>query len=254
MAITNSLEKFFKWLLLISLIVMTGTYFFKDKLPEPSSYDLSLLKDPKQTATSLAKFTTEVNGEKYVIEPKYDYELSGVIVSYNNSDGFGDIWHHDRWKDFINLRDLCVVWGNNVASGVYEKMKFSNDSWTCWAFWPDAATGEQFTMAQLSNNHLLSNDAVINRALMAAEPGDHIRLKGALATYSNPGNGFHRGTSTVRTDTGNGACETIYVQDFQILKKANMGARRLYNTAKWTGIISLSGFLLMFVIAPVRIR
>ena len=40
-------------------------------------------------------------------------------------------------------------------------------------------------------------------------------MRGWLAGYSND-DGFRRGTSTTRDDTGNGACETIYVDEFQI--------------------------------------
>ncbi|MGZ8227947.1 MAG: hypothetical protein ACXWT3_15130, partial [Methylococcaceae bacterium] len=170
------------------------------------------------------------------------------------ADAFGDIWHHKRWKDFINLRDLCVIWGENVATGVYQNMQFSNDSWTCWASRPDRETGELFNMTALSNNHLLTDDEAVKTALMAAEPGDHIRLRGVLAEYSNTAANFQRGTSTVRTDTGNGACETIYLDEFEIISKANPKPRRLFELAKWLTIISAIGFSIMFVVAPVKIK
>ena len=44
-------------------------------------------------------------------------------------------------------------------------------------------------------------------------------IKGMLANYENQANNFERGTSITRTDTGNGACETVYVTDFSIVKK-----------------------------------
>ena len=62
---------------------------------------------------------------------------------------------------------------------------------------------------------------------MSAEKGDQIYLKGYLATYSQPGGGL-RGTSISRTDTGNGACETIYVEEFEFLKKSNRFWRFLF--------------------------
>jgi hypothetical protein len=39
--------------------------------------------------------------------------------------------------------------------------------------------------------------------------------------YSQPANQFFRGSSTVRDDTGDGACETVYVNEFKILQRAN---------------------------------
>lgn len=231
---------------------MAITYLLKDERPEPDYYDLDQLKAPLQTATDAPPFTTEVNGQRYRIKPLFDYELEGVVVSYHDSDSFADIWHHGKWQDFINIRDLCVIWGKNVRSGVYQEMDFSNDSWTCWAYWPDAATRTRFSMSQLSNNHLLSDDDDIKEQLMAAGPGDHIRLRGMLAAYANQFNGFKRGTSTTRTDTGNGACETIFLQDFEIVNEANPGVRRLYSASKWLAVLSLLGFVVMFIVAPIR--
>ena len=109
-------------------------------------------------------------------------------------------------------------------------------------------------MAQLSNNHVLIDDEAIRNELMKSEPGDHIRLKGMLVEYSNPRSGFYRSTSTIRDDTGNGACETIYVTDFAIIKKANQQLRLIYSIAKWSTIISLIGFVIFFLVAPYKGR
>ncbi len=88
---------------------------------------------------------------------------------------------------------------------------------------------------------------------MVAEPGDHVRLKGVLAEYANKNNGFFRGTSTIREDTGNGACETVYLDSFEIINKANRKLRGLHHLSKWLSIIFGLGFLIMFFVAPVRI-
>ena len=254
MALSTVFELIFKWLCILSLAVMAVSAVYKDKVPNPEFYDVSQLQEPKQTATDETPFTTTVNKQEYTIIPRFNYELDGVVVSYHNADDLGDIWHHREWKDFINLRDLCVIWGENVATGVYKRIDFHNDSWTCWAAWPDRETGELFKMTDLSNNHLLADNKTVIAALMAAEPGDHIRLRGMLAEYSNPAANFHRGTSTVRTDTGNGACETIYLDEFSVITKANANLRRVYSLSKWLAIISAIGFVVMFVIAPVRVN
>jgi hypothetical protein len=147
-----------------------------------------------------------------------------------------------------------VIWGDNVASGVYKDVVFSSDSWTCWFSWKDSSINGRFKPDAVSNNHLLVDDAVVRDALMQSELGDHIRLKGQLAEYANPANGLRRGTSTIRTDTGNGACETVYVTEFEIVKKANPGLRKLYKAMKWLAVISGVGFLILFFIVPYQVR
>ena len=248
------LEKLFKVLVVLSLLSAIALYWVKDDLPPASFYDLASLNDPLQQPTRQNSFMVSTEGETYQVKPKFDYDLEGVIVSYHNADDFSDIWHHARWKDFINLRDLCVVWGSNVETGVYLDMDFHNDSWTCWFSWPSAEVGQRFQMTQLSNNHVLIDDEVIKAKLMRSEPGDHIRLKGVLVEYSNPRSGFFRSTSTTRDDTGNGACETIYVTDFEIVKKANRQVRMAYSITKWSAIISLAGFVVLFLVAPYQGR
>ena len=246
------LQSISKWTVIGSLILLLASLIYKDRLPEPEHYEIDRLTDPLQQSTFRKPFWIETGSQRYRVSPLHDYTLDGVVVSYHDADAFSDIWHHDKWKDFLNVRDLCVIWGENVASGVYQKMDFENDSWTCWAYWPDAQTGSQFQMRQLSNNHLLVDNLMLKEILMSAERGDHIRISGQLASYENPGNGFLRGTSTRRDDTGNGACETIYVEDVQIVSKANSSWRSVHHISKWLLGLSLILFLVLFVITPVR--
>ena len=245
------LMKLLGWLFVLSFAVAVLTWLRRDELPPPEDYGARPLPAPRQVPTSRQPFEVEAGGQRYQIEPLFDYELQGVVVSYHDADSFVDTWHHDRWKDFLNLRDLCVLWGENVHGGVYRDMDFRNDSWTCWAYWPDRETGARFRMDELSNNHLLAADPDVQEALMAARPGDLVRFRGMLARYRNPANGFSRGTSTTRDDRGNGACETVYLTDFEVVAPANGGTRTLHRAASWVAGLSLAGFLVLFVVAPV---
>jgi len=225
-------------------------YFFKDRLPEPNTYDFITLNPPLQTATAREPFIIEANKQHYQITPKFDYDLTGVLVTFNNANGLADIWHYYDWKDFINVRDLCVIWDPNVSSGVYKKVHFTSDSWTCWWSWQDNDTTKRFKFNAISNNHLLTDKNQLKTALLAAEIGDIVHVKGVLASYTNLENGAYRGTSITRKDTGNGACETVYVDEFNIIKKANPILRNFYSLTKWLAILSLIGFLIMFIRTP----
>jgi len=234
------------------LLLMAWSYTYKDQLPEPDFYQLRQLTEPRQSKLQKRPFEVRAGDQSYRVDPKYSYELNGVVVSYHNSDSISDIYHDDLWSDFLNLRDLCVIWGDNVSNGVYRDMHFNNTTWTCWAQWPDRATGARFHFNQLSNNHLLAVNGDIKRQIMAAEPGDQIRFRGYLASYANLGNGFSRGTSITRTDRGNGACETVYVTDFEVVSKANGSWRRLFSFAAGLTVVSLFGVIVMIFVTPVR--
>lgn len=241
-------------LTLLSLGTLIVSCQHKDRLPDAGFYDPDHLADPEQTATVEAPFNIEAGEQPYLIKPIQDYRLQGVVVSFHDSDSWWDIYHHASWKDYINTRDICVIWGRNIASGVYQAMTFKNTTWTCWASWPDGQTGARFSMLQLSNNHLLTENRYINEQIKAAETGDQIYLEGYLAAYANLDNGFTRGTSTRRDDTGNGACETIYVNRFEIIRKANPGWRLAYSMAKVVFALSLILLLFLLIKAPVDNR
>jgi hypothetical protein len=77
--------------------------------------------------------------------------------------------------------------------------------------------------------------------------GDQIRIKGYLSSYTND-SGSTRGTSTTRTDTGNGACETIYVEQFKIVEAATS----YWRISMWTSLALLLAGLLIHFAKPYR--
>ncbi len=217
-------------------LLLVVSWFMKDRFPGREELLPDLLKEPVQKERNTAPFTVEAGDMVYTITPLFSYEIHGMVVSHHNCGAWWDIYHRDRWKDFINIKDLCMVWGENIETEVFREMKFSNDSWTCTCFWPNAEVGARFRMASLSNNHLLCTDDMLRERMLKTARGDQVRLRGTLAEYSHSGGTFRRGTSTRRTDTGNGACETIFVEDYEILKRANPA---------WKALYSLSGHVIL---------
>lgn len=213
--------------LLASLALWALSLVFDDRLPPPGDILPQLYREPLQAAGDLpAPFPVTRKGLGYVVKPLFRYELNGLVVSRHRSDSLLDVSHR-RWRDRLNIMDLCVVWGKNIGSGVYRRMKFWNRDFTCMCEFPDEATARLFSGSHLSNNHILCADDALSRRILRARPGDQVRFKGYLASYSQPANQFQRGSSTVRDDTGDGACETVFVTEFEVLRRANRGWRAL---------------------------
>jgi hypothetical protein len=240
---TNGRREIVKPLLLASIALVVLSFFLKDRLPPQEGILDGLQSEPVQEKGELPQpFEVTRKGATYTVTPLYNYDLYGMVVSYHNSDSFVDL-AHKRWKDYLNVKDLCVIWGKNVESDVYRKMKFSSRDFTCYYTYPDEETFRLFSESCLSNNHLLSPDPALIRSIMSARRGDQIHLRGYLAMYDQKRTGFHRGTSISRDDRGNGACETVYVTDFTILKRANPGWRAVFNISL---LSSVAGIILLF--------
>lgn len=205
-------------LLASGLILLAAATWQKEALPPQQVLSPDLLKEPEQGKIGQAAFDTRVNGVTYSIQPLYTYHLYGLVVSMHDSKTWWDYIHRE-WNDHLNVMDLCVVWGNNVSSGAYKGIDYSSGQFVCYVNPKSIEAFQAFDQHALSNNHLLTDNPDIARAIRKVRIGDQIRFRGYLAEYShNHGQPFKRGTSIVRTDTGNGVCETIFIEDFEILK------------------------------------
>ena len=97
-----------------------------------------------------------------------------------------------------------------------------------------------------NRNWLLASDPRLVRLLRRVRPGDQVSIRGYLAEYAHDhGRAFRRGTSTVRTDRGNGACETLWVTEATLLREANRGWRALLPAG--IGLIVLAVLLWWFL-------
>src|SRR4029450_2019106 len=115
--------------------------------------------------------------------------------------------------------DLCVCFCENVARGGYVGLDYSSGQFVCYVQTHSAEAFQRFSMRALSNNHLLADRRSIVSKLRGIRIADQVRLRGWLSEYAhNHGFAFTRGTSLTRDDAGNGACETIYVQEVEVLR------------------------------------
>jgi hypothetical protein len=125
-----------------------------------------------------------------------------------------------RWSnDHLNMADVCVIWGESARSEHLGKLKFWNGIFTCNVQTRDSEAWASIDIYELANNHLISADPRIRDRVASVRVGDQIRIKGSLARYGATSTGMLRGTSTTREDTGDGACETILVDEFLIVER-----------------------------------
>jgi hypothetical protein len=145
------------------------------------------------------------------------------------------------------MADVCVVWSNTAFSSTLTELDFWNGIFTCNVQTRDSVAWSNFKMNQLSNNHLISADPLIRDRVAQIRIGDQIRIKGSLARYGAVGGGL-RGTSTTRDDTGDGACETILVDEFEIVVPGSSGWR----SAMWASLAILLATLAVHFVLPYR--
>jgi len=236
--------------MIASLLAAAGCWWMQDALPDAQKLHQDLFSEPKQLRVSRPPLDTRVNGVDYRIQPRYSYDMRALVVSLHDSDTWWD-YAHKAWNDNVNVVDLCVVWGENAASGIYHYIEFWNDQWTCSFQSKSSEAWNAFDMKEASNNHMVTDDPAVAKALRAVRIGDQIRVTGYLVDYTTFKNGSPLGTrvsSEVRTDTGNGACEVLFVESFDVISSTGRGWRLGLKIA--LGCLLLS--LILWAFLPVK--
>jgi hypothetical protein len=236
-------------ILLIGGALLLGVSFWqKNALPPSASANPALLDEPLQEVVQHAPFEAQAGEVVYQVKPLYQYTLHGLVVSRHDTHTWWDYLHRE-WNDLLNVADLCVVWGNNIRREAYRNIEFSSGQFTCNFQTSSTEAFNAFDQTAISNNHLLSNNPLVVRTIQDVRIGDQVRVTGYLAEYShNHGLAFRRGTSTVRTDSGNGACETVWVEDFQIVRRGGGPWHMLFKLS-W---VMLAAGLVAWLVMPPR--
>ncbi|HBI97081.1 MAG: hypothetical protein US83_C0009G0020 [Candidatus Falkowbacteria bacterium GW2011_GWC2_38_22] len=217
------MSKVFKIAYVVWLVIILTAWFQTKDLPEKTEINSAVYNEPIQSdATSRKDFSFAYRGKDYEVKPLADYELWGLVVSVNNINAWYNFYHDENT---VNLKDVCVVWGENARNGSYadKAIKFSSGEWTCYYEWFGRMQNE-FYPNKLSNNHLLSDSEAVRSLIRRANIGDQIHLQGALVDYAEDGTDWYRKTSLSRDDVNSnsrsgGACEVFFVDDMDFLQR-----------------------------------
>lgn len=216
-------------------------WWSKGGLPSPSEVNAELLRPPRQSATSRKLFLHKLNGYEYMVEPVAEYDCAGLVVSTNYT-----------WRDMfalvgspIDTPDLGMVWDMNLQSGDLHKVSFWSGEFTLnYQHGP----GVKFFMENAGNTHVLAASEDVYNQVTSLRRGDQIRLRGALVNYYRTDWGAHwRKSSLSRTDTGNGACEVMFVESVEVIERGTPLWYFLYGVAFWLLVLSLLGQVVLFV-------
>jgi hypothetical protein len=238
-----SMEILLRWVFFSALALLPLSCWQRDKFPAQMPVLPPVTAAPIQASTATNAFSVALHGVDYHIQPVFDYELHGIVVSLRHHNA--DRMLHERWQDHLNIADLCVIWGANAQAPDLNAFEFWNGQFTCFFRTESQQAWQRFDRFAISNNHLLTEAADLREQIAKVQVGDQIRLLGQLANYSNSA-GFDRATSTVRNDEGNGACETIYVRDFRILRSMTNPWRSLHSIS-WAALLLAAGTWLALV-------
>ena len=103
-----------KILIVASFVGLLVSFWNRNELPGNIQYVQAILTEPEQSSTSKPAFDVAFNDVNYRVEPEYDYDITGMIVSYRHHDDNSRM--HRLANDHLNMLDVCVVWGDNTTA------------------------------------------------------------------------------------------------------------------------------------------
>ena len=116
--------------------------------------------------------------------------------------------------------DFAVGWGPMSDSAILRQLSISQGNrFFFWEYEGAPPIPQDQIICHAANMHLIPASGAVQAALWWASVDDVIRLTGYLVEASQPLSNPWR-SSLSRTDTGNGACELMWVETCEVLPEA----------------------------------
>ncbi len=146
--------------------------------------------------------------DEYLLTRKARFEIRARVLSIEP--------YYLRMDGDLSPLDLALGWGPMSDQAVLDRIEISQSSrWYRTRYEYPAPLPDAQIISNSSNMHMIPASRDIKRDLKKLRKGDVIRLKGYLVDV-NHDSGWFWHTSMTRTDTGNGACEIVFVESLEV--------------------------------------
>ncbi|GAB2510923.1 hypothetical protein [Lysobacter humi (ex Lee et al. 2017)] len=117
----------------------------------------------------------------------------------------------------LSPTDLALGWGRMRDDDVLSRLDISQSGRWYYYRWQDAPPLPPDEIVRTSANmHMIPADASVARALARVDADQRVRIEGWLVE-AQASDGWSWRSSLTRDDSGDGACEVVYVCSLQVL-------------------------------------
>jgi len=147
--------------------------------------------------------------ENYTITELAEFRIKAKVLGKKN-------YSMGREAD-LSPTDLALGWGNMSDESILEQIQISQSG--RFYFW----RVEEFPMPRReietssANMHLIPANDTVSSVIREIRNGDIVQLSGSLVNVESNNDNWRWKSSQTRNDTGNGACELIWVESLQIV-------------------------------------
>ncbi len=187
--------------------------------PEASgieSDEIDISQEPIQMSVPSEEETTVIKVKKgeFKITPVAAYRIAALVV--------GKEPYSSGWNAKISPIDLGLVWGKLAEPDCRKYISYSQDNrWLSFNVKRDCPVDPSYVNSHASNNHIIPSTQNIWYAVKTIREKQKVVLEGFLVNVAGTYNGrtVWWNTSRSRTDSGDGACEILFVTKVRIENK-----------------------------------
>ena len=145
-----------------------------------------------------------------IIERLADYKISAVVKSKR-------YYLFDLSSD-VSPMDLILVWGEMDTEDLDSYINYSQSGrWYYYSYDCNSCVDGDYLRKNSANVHIIPKNSDVLKKLIQVHKEDYITLKGYLVSVHFTENEWK--SSLSRNDSGNGACEIMYVESVTINKQ-----------------------------------
>jgi len=165
------------------------------------------LKEPVQEEPAHEPFSETRGRRTFRITPRAAYDVAARVGATER--------YRAGASGSLLPWDFVLTWGAVTKEPAWSSISFTQTGrFYLWST-HDGSLDLGYVSSHTANTHLLPGSSRVASALARVRSGDVVRLEGDLVDIDGP-DGFVWRTSLTRTDTGAGACETLYVRAITI--------------------------------------
>jgi len=144
----------------------------------------------------------------YQIMPAAEFSVEARVLST-------ETYHMGREADLSPI-DLALGWGPMSDGAVLDRLQISQGNRFYSYRWSDQPPIQPSEIVEHSANmHMIPSSDEIKRRLDKVREGQVVAISGYLVRVQAP-DGWHWNSSMTRSDSGNGACELVWVKSLAV--------------------------------------
>jgi len=193
----------------IALLVLAWFAYSRTRAPLTHPPGVLIAEEPVQN--EISPNDAPFDYKNFHLQPLTHFALDARVLHQK-------IYRYDRFASLV-LVDLAVGWGAMSDQAVLDQLEISQSARFFryeWSHQPPIPREE--IVSHATNLHLIPSTDVIASQCKSLRSGALIHLRGMLVEATGPEIGTWR-SSLSRTDSGNGACELVWVEEIHPLAR-----------------------------------